>query len=93
MARLERSRGAHTRSPDRARDAERAGREDDPSYWAAVAESRAVTLAYADAVGAQDPDAALALRAVLTAESSLLAEGDESARAEGLAAPERRSAS
>lgn len=59
--------------------------ESDPKYWADVAESRASTLAYVEAVGSQDPDAALALRAVLAAESSLLAGGDESSQAEGLA--------
>lgn len=56
-------------------------------YWAAISDSRAVTLAYADAAGLQDPEAAAAARAVLTAESSLITRpgADERARSEGLA--------
>lgn len=56
-------------------------------YWAAVSESRAMTLAFADAAGLQDPEAAAATRAVLAAESSLITRpaADDRARAEGLA--------
>lgn len=56
-------------------------------YWAAVSDSRAMTLAFADAAGLQDPEAAAATRAVLAAESSLITRpaADDRARAEGLA--------
>ena len=56
-------------------------------YWAAISQSRTTTLAFADAAGLQDPEAAAATRAVLAAESSLITgpDADERARAEGLA--------
>lgn len=56
-------------------------------YWAAVSESRTVTLAFAEAAGLQDPETAAATRAVLAAESSLIGhpDADERASAEGLA--------
>lgn len=57
------------------------------AYWATVAESRSVTLAFADAAGLQDPEAAAATRAVLAAESALITRAgtDERALDEGLA--------
>lgn len=59
----------------------------DADYWASVADSRSVALAFADAAGLQDPEAAAAARAILAAESSLVTRpgADERARAEGLA--------
>jgi len=46
------------------------------SYWTDIASARPAALAYADAAGLSDPDAAAAVRAILAAESSLWAGGD-----------------
>lgn len=48
----------------------------DVDYWSEVAQGRSAALAYAQAVGPDDADAAAAVRAVLTAESSLAAAGE-----------------
>lgn len=58
----------------------------DTSYWAEIATSRTATLAYAGAVGLEDPDALAAVRSLLVAESSLLTQtkASQGAPAEGL---------
>lgn len=55
--------------------AKRPGGPADVDYWSAVAECRSAALAYAQATGPDDADAAAAVRAVLTAESSLVTAG------------------
>ncbi|MRS12030.1 MAG: hypothetical protein EG823_03035 [Actinobacteria bacterium] len=61
------------------------GNPSDPEYWADIADSRSTVLGYVGAVDPQDADAISALRALLVAESGMLSEGDEAAKAEGLA--------
>ncbi len=59
----------------------------DTSLWSEIVTSRSATLAYAEAVGLDDPDALAAVRSLLAAESSLLTQAADSgaARAEALA--------
>lgn len=78
---------ARSATPEVATVVKRPDEPSDVEYWSEVATGRAATLAYARAVGPDDRDAAAAVRALLAAESSLMALHDPvgAGRAEGLA--------
>jgi len=78
---------ARSADPESAAIARRAGESADAEYWGEIVPGRSAALAYFQAAGPDDQNAAAAIRALLTAESSLMTAGDPAGvgRAQGLA--------